>query len=492
MNQESGSVLIAARQAQEVWGALSPAERCHRLAPMTDVLSARMREFVEVIHAENGKARFEALGHEVVPAIDYLKWLNKETPRLLADKPITLKTFIHRRARERRLPFGVMLVISPWNLPLFIPLSSVAAALYAGNAVVLKPSEVTPRSARIIEALLEPCALPEGLFQIVEGDGAVGARLIEEGPDKLMFTGSVATGRKVMAACAAHPIPLTLELGGVDAMIVCADADLEYAASAAAWGATFNHGQICASVERILVEEPVRARFEAALIDRLERINVESDLGRITFEGQRGTLEAHLDDARARGLEIPTGGRLLDARRLAPTLVRGEGVMEAAVWREETFGPIVASAPFKDDDEAVALHNATRFGLTASVFSRDTRRANAIADRLRCGLVSINDLGATLYGQPEVPWGGNRQSGFGRSHGSEGLIECTWPRVVEEPRVDKFEPKRPWWYPYDLKQYQAFEALGHALAADSKPKKIKHFAQMGRSLMGMLSRVPRL
>jgi len=481
-----------ARSAQSAWSALTVAERAARLAPAMQALSDRMDAYAALIHEENGKPMVEAVTHEVAASIGYLEWLLREAPRLLADEDVALRVFPHRRATLQRVPWGVVLVIGPWNVPLFIPVSQVMPALIAGNAVVLKPSEVTPRCAGILAEILGACDLPQGLFAVVEGDGAVGAALIEARPDKIQFTGSVATGRKVMAAAAAHPVPVTLELGGVDAMIVCADADLEFAASAAAWGATFNGGQVCASVERLIVHSSIRDRFLTLLADKLERIDPRGDLGPITSPVQRAVYEAHLADARARGLATPVGGDFLGPERLAPTLITGPGITGAAVWREETFGPVVAAAGFDTDDEAVSLHNGIASGLTASVFSADVGRARRIAGRLRAGLVSINDVGATLYSQAELPWGGVGASGFGRSHGAEGLLDCTWSRIIEAPRVGVWGPKRPWWYPYGEDQRALLEAFGRALAARGARGRLRQVARAGGALAAMLTRAPRL
>lgn len=480
-----------ARQAQATWAQRSVEQRVAALAPALRMLADRADEYADIVHRDNGKPRVEALAHDVGNCLTLMRWLFDAAPALLASHEVPLGVFPHRRATVHRVPWGAVLVIGPWNVPLFIPLSGVMPALVAGNAVVLKPSEVTGASARIIEEILGACDLPTGLFQLVEGDGKVGAGLIRQRPDKVMFTGSVATGRKVMAACAKHPIPCTLELGGVDAMIVCDDADLEYAASAAAWGATFNGGQVCASVERLLVQESIADLFMERLVDRLEQIDPERDLGPITFAGQHAVYEAHLADARERGLDLLTGGHFYSPTRLAPTLVTGESILDSALWREETFGPVVAAASFRDDDQAAALHDDLPCGLTASVFTRDLARGRALAARLRAGLVSINDVGATLYSQPELPWGGVGNSGFGRSHGAEGLVDCTWPKVVEESRLGSFEPKRPWWYPYGPDQAVLLREFGLAHATDGRRATLRRLAGAGRAAVAMFTRSPR-
>lgn len=486
--------MTSSRVAQRLWQALSLKERIERLQPLVDVLIEQMDGFAALISTENGKPRVEAVGHEIVPSVAQIKWLFAEAPKILATKSVGLTWLPHRQASIARRPHGVVLVISPWNVPLAIPFGHVVAALIAGNAVVLKPSEVTPRTAEIIETLCAACDLPEGLFRLVQGDGAVGAQLIKAGPDKILFTGSVATGKKVMraAAAGAFPIPVTLELGGVDAVIARADADLEFTSSAVAWGATFNGGQVCASVERLLVHESIYDQLLDRIRDKLERIDVRQDMGRITFEGQRAVYDRHLDDARKRGLEMLCGGDYVDGDRLRPTLIKGAGIERAAVYNEETFGPVLAARSFRDDDEAVLLHNDTNYGLTASIFTRDTEGAQRLAERLHCGLVSINEIGATLFGQPELPWGGVRGSGFGRCHGAEGLLDLTWSQVIERARVPRVELKRLWWYPYSEQQEKAFRLFAQLIGARSLQARAALSARLVKAAASLMSHAPRL
>lgn len=481
------ALLARARAASARWQQQSPANRAARLRRLLGELDRKADALAALIAEENGKPEVEALAHELLPSVAHVRWLVEHGPGLLAPTAQPLPWMPVRSARLHRRPHGVVLVISPWNLPLAIPFAQVTAALMGGNAVVLKPSEVTPRVGAEIAELLAVCDLPADLFTIVQGDGATGAALVEARPDKVFFTGSVPTGRRVMAAAAAHPIPVSLELGGVDAMIVLEDADLELASSAAAWGATCNTGQVCASVERLLVHASVVGEFAERLRDKLDRI-APSDLGHATLDRQADVWRAHLADAQERGLALH-GGSWLRPGTLAPTLISGAGTRESAAWNEESFGPLVALLPFGSDDEAVELHDSTPYGLTASVFSRDLDRASAIAERLRCGLVSVNDVGATLYGHAELPWGGVGDSGFGRSHGEEGLLETTWTQVVERGRVA--EIKKPWWYPYGPEQRRVFRQFVRAVAADHLPTRARALARMSRHAARLFAEAPR-
>lgn len=486
------ALLNRGRCAGDVWALCSVSERAERLLPLVEAISARTDEIVALICEENGKPLVEALAHEVLPSLANIRYLLGKGPRMLAPRDRFIKWLPFRKAKICQRPFGVVAVISPWNVPMAIPLGQVVAGLLAGNAVVLKPSEFTPRVGALIGELVATCDLPDGLFQVVQGDGKVGAGLIKARPDKVFFTGSLGTGRRVMAAAAKHPIPVSLELGGIDAIIVCADADLEYAASAAAWGATFNAGQICASLERILVHESVADFFLQLVTDKLKRIDSTQDLGRVTMPRQCEVYEQHLADARERGLQFHTGGVLLNPTQMAPTLISGPGTEDSLVFQEETFGPIVAAVTFSNEDQAIAIHNRTGYGLSASVFTTDQDRAHRISQRLRAGLVSVNGVAATLHGHPELPWGGVGDSGYGRSHGEQGLLEMTWSQVIEESRVFGVEPKRPWWYPYDHRQNRLMGYFSDLVAADSLSSKLQAMTHLGRDALAMVTRTPRL
>lgn len=489
---EASLALSLAREAQRRWAAVPVTRRAAILSRAADALLERMDEVVALIHEENGKPPVEALAHEVAPSLAILRWLCEQAHHALADRPSTNAWLPHRRAVIRRSPWGVVLVISPWNFPLSIPLGQVVAALLAGNAVVLKPSEVTPRCGTLIAELLAACELPANLFQLVQGDGQAGAQLIDAKPDKVLFTGSLATGRKVMAAAARYPIPVCLELGGVDALIVLDDADLELASSAAAWGGLINGGQVCASVERVLVHREVHQRFKARLIEKMRALEPSTDLAPYTAEKQRAVYEAQLKDARARGLTFLCGGEWIDERTLQPTLIEGDGIEDAKVYCEESFGPLIALRTFRNDKEAVAMHDALDGALTASIFSRDHARARRLADALRVGLASINDVGATLHAAPELPWGGVGVSGFGRSHGIEGLLELTWAKVVDTPRLAHSDFRRPWWFPYDVDQRALLHAYARLIGERRLSRRVKAAGDALRSALGMLLRRPRL
>lgn len=485
------ALIARARDAQPAWGALAVEDRVRTLADLPQVLADNLDRISDVIHRENGKPTAEAVAHEAAPAVALARHHLDQAPAVLGDHGIRLPNLPHRSAVRHHRPYGVVVAIAPWNFPFLIPFSQVLPSLLAGNAVVLKPSELSPECGRLLVDLLHETGLPPGLLQVAVGDGVLGAGLVAARPDKVLFTGSVATGRQVMATASRHPIPVGLELGGVDALVVRADADLEFTASAIAWGATFNGGQACCSVERLLVHESIADRLRVRVTDKLRRIDTRHDLGPAIDERQLATWQRHVDAAAVAGLDVD-GGRPLPEGRFAPTLVTGEGVTMSAVWNEETFGPVVAMTTFDSDDTAVALHNATRYGLTASVFSADVAAAQQMARRLNAGAVAVNEVAATMYSSPELPWGGVGESGFGRSHGTDALLDAAWVQVVESPRGPVFGPKRPWWYPYGFELEGAMKDVGRSFAAPTTPQRLTSLARAARQLLPMLTRQRKL
>ena len=463
--EDLDKIFERAKRAQISWAALSTRQRAKHLIQLRETLLNRADELIDIISRENGKPRFEAMANEIVPAVELIGYFAKKAPGLLRDKKIRMTLMKHRTSYLNHWPLGVIAVISPWNYPFLLPFGEIVMGLITGNAVVFKPSEVTPLIGLKIQELCEEAGIPTDVLQVVTGDGALGAAIIQQKPAKIFFTGSVATGKRIMAAAAEHLIPVALELGGKDAMIVLSDADLDFATSAALWGAYSNSGQVCASVERILVHEKIAQPFSRMLAHKLSQlrqgpsVGTENDLGAVTFDRQKRVYERQLDQARQSGATFVSGGQFsLDQRYLQPTLITGEGVEKLDVYREETFGPIVVLTTFKSVSEAISKANDSPYGLLASVITRDHAQGERIAKQLEVGTVTINEVTYTA-GLPETPWGGIKDSGFGKKHSDSGLFEFIHTRHIHKPRSRLFIFKSLWWFPYTDYQYATFRSL---------------------------------
>lgn len=444
-----------ARKAQPAWAEASFAERGRLLRRAVQVLLDRQDEFVATIARETGKPEFEALSAEIFAACDALEFWAKRARKVLAERTIPLHLMKTKRLRLVYKPLGVVGIITPWNFPFVLALNPTAQALMAGNAVVLKPSEVTPNAGRLVEELFRAAGAPEGLVQCVTGDGETGAALVEAGVDKISFTGSVRTGRRVAEACGRQLIPCTLELGGKDPMVVCADADLDRAAAGAVYGAFANAGQVCVSTERVYVVDAVADEFLRKVVERTAQLRQgvggEADVGPLIWPSQLEVIERHVEDARRRGARILTGGRRNPAYPgyfYEPTVL-ADVDHDMLVMREESFGPLMPVMRVRDEAEALRLANDSRYGLNANVWTRDKRRGLELARRIQSGCAVVNDCMIT-YGIPESPFGGVRESGIGRVNGEQGLKGyCTVQSIV----VDRFGSKsEPIWFPYDARK----------------------------------------
>lgn len=444
-----------AREAQPAWAAMPVRERARVIAQFRRVLVSRRLEVATIISRENGKPVGEALATEVLVALDYAQFYARLAPKRLAPRtaPSLTMSSILKKVQVRYHPHGVVGVISPWNYPFQLAAGVVLPALVAGNAIVLKPSEFTPASGVILGELLAQAGLPEGVMQVVPGDGSAGAALVGAGVNRVSFTGSVATGRRVAAACAGLLIPCSLELGGSDPAIVLDDADLVRAARGITWGRFSNAGQTCVAPKRVYVEAGVFDRFAAALTREVEQLRVGpgsvagTEVGPMIRESQVTVLRAQFDDAMARGATVvaraPASG--LDAQAYFPPTVLTNVTREMRVLHEETFGPLLPLVKVADEEEAIALANHSDFGLSASVWSGNAARGRRVAGRLEAGTVAVNDV-AVVAGMANVPHGGVKTSGMGRSHGEAGLLECVETRTVVTDRLAS--ARQLWWFRY--------------------------------------------
>lgn len=442
-----------AREAHEIWRKIPVPDRVAMVRKFWAAILERKAELMKAMHEDAGKPELEIEVMEIAAVETILKHFTRNAERLLRDQVAPAPwVLFNKKSYIRYVPRGVVGLITPWNMPLLIPFGDSIPALLAGNAVVIKPSEWTTKTALFLEKVATSSGLfPEGLFQVVPGDGEVG-RLMPEHSDMILFTGSTATGRRVAVACAERLIPCVLELGGKHPMIVLKNAPLKRAAKAAAWGSLANMGQICVGVERIYVERAIHDRFVAAVRAEVLALRqnddpCNSDLGRFIFPPQLDHVLDLLADARAKGAKVE-GGEVVNRDKLVmrPAIVT-ECTPEMRIMKEETFGPVVVVMPVSSEDEAVRLANDTRLGLAASVWTADTVHGEWLSHQLDAGLVGVNDV-LSHYAVCALPFGGVKDSGLGRRHGDEGLrMFCeTQSVMVHEWPSNAAEL---WWYPYD-------------------------------------------
>ncbi|MCC7359564.1 MAG: aldehyde dehydrogenase family protein [Anaerolineales bacterium] len=426
---EAKAAVAELRAAFPAWSAQPVSRRVAVLRELQRVLIDATDEITAVISQDTGKPRQDAL-LEVLVTVDMLADACRHAPAWLRREHVASGLYLFKRFYVERRPYGVVLVLGPWNYPLALVLPGVIAALLAGNTVAVKPSEVCAATGVLVERLLARVPALAPYVRVLHGGPPVGQALVTAPPDFIFLTGSSGTGKRVMRAAADQLTPLVVEGGGKDAMLVLEDADLAAAAEWGAWGAHFNAGQSCVAVERVYVAEQVYGRFVDVAVRATEALQVGYDLdprapyqvGPITSPAQMAIIEAHMAEALAQGARVLTGGRRRGQFYEPTVLVDVTHAMR--LMREETFGPIMPIMPFHDEAEAVQLANDSTFGLSASIWSRDLERAQAVARRLNTGSVIINDTIAH-FGVPQLPFGGQKDSGFGRTHGRDGLRQFT-------------------------------------------------------------------
>jgi len=448
-------IVARARAAQSAWSQLSIEKRCEQLRILRERMMVSRNVLADAVVAESGKPRVEALFADIFVALDTAEYFSKNAARLLRPERVPHHSTA-AKAKSGQLvydPVGIIGIISSWNYPLAIPLSQIIPAVAAGDAVVCKTSDFTPHCGALIEKLFSDASFPKDLVTVVQGGGEIGQALIDAAPDKVMFTGSVATGRRVAEACAKKLIPSVLELGGKDAMLVLADADLNVASSAAVWGSYTNCGQVCLSVERLFVEQAVADEFIALCVEKTKKLRLgpgsdpSTDVGPLIRPQHVQRMRDLIQDAVARGAKVLCGGNArpdLGPNFFEPTVIVGiDSTMK--LFQEETFGPILAMQTVRDAEEAVTRANDSPFALAASVWTSNAARGQAIAKRLRAGAVMVNDA-ISYFGIAEAPHGGCGASGWGRTHGKAGLLEMVQMKYIDSDRLPRRE--KPWWYRY--------------------------------------------
>ena len=456
--EDVDAALARARAAQKEWAKVPVAERARIVRGAVDRLVEQREEVIKMLRDDCGKTRAEALMIEIIAACDAINHWCACAERDLEDEVRKLHGFMRplKKLVMHYRPLGVVGVITPWNGPFALAVNPTVQAVLAGNAVLLKPSEVAPRSGDWAARILHEAGVPEDVVQVLHGDGETGAALVRAGVDKISFTGSVATGKKIAAACAEQLIPCTLELGGKDAMIVCADADLERAANGAVFNSMMNSGHVCMGVERIYVVESVADEFER-LVEEISRkvryggadSTEVAEVGALYWDRQLPIIESHFEDARKKGAEIVVGGEAVTNAGLfyKPTYIRNvDHSMD--IMRKETFGPIVSIMRVKDEDEAIRMANDSDYGLSGSVWTQDDKKGIEIAKQLETGSVHLNDASIS-YGVLEAPFGGMKDSGLGQVNGKGALRSYTFQQPII---IDRWKRKtEQHWYPHTEK-----------------------------------------
>jgi acyl-CoA reductase-like NAD-dependent aldehyde dehydrogenase len=520
----------SSREIFHKWKTTSFAERKAVVMRAREIILADIEGIATLISAESGKPFGEAIAMEIAPVLDLMQWIARGAERMLKPKRVGIGLYglLGRSSNIIYKPYGVVGIIPAWNYPFSIPLGEAAMAVMAGNSVVIKPSELTPLIGDKIAEIFAKAGAPDGLVQIVHGRGETGAALVEAAPDKLMFTGSVATGKKIAMAAAENLTSTVLELGGKDPMIVFEDANLELAAGGAVWGAFCNAGQSCSSVERLYVHESVADKLTALIVAKTKQLkqgpgdSEDVSMGPMSSERQLKIVEDHVAAFRAAGARIEIGGSgdtpvpmsvastrtgaadsetSIDTDSFAgrtgdgdksvpttlfypPTVITG-ATNDMRPMQEETFGPTLPIATFKTEEEAIRLANDSEFGLTASVWTKDYAKGRRVAEQIEAGSVCINEVLYT-HGIGQTPWGGFKNSGRGRTHGIEGLMELVQPQHIHTNRIAILP--NAWWMPYTPAAVETFRGFATKFASGSLLKTTALMPQLLKRLRELLKK----
>jgi len=485
-----------ARRAQAAWASLPLKERKRTVREVRERLADRLDDVARVVCAETGKPRVEAVNADLMCALSAALFAEERMGQLFRPRSMSfgglgmMMRYLGRRSYIQPRPVGVVGIIAPWNYPLGLPFSQAVMAVAAGNAVVLKPSSLTPFSGLEVGRAFLDAGVPEDLVQVVNGSGGtMGVALARSSVDRLIFTGSSEVGRTIMAEAAQRLTPVTLELGGKDPMVVMADADLERAAEAAVWGSYVNAGQTCACVKRIYVQDGAYERFLEMFRDRASRIKLgygwddpEVGMGPLISAAAVEDMEAQVARAVKQGGRVLCGGRqpAMKGYFFEPTAIVDVS-QDADIVQRETFGPVVAILRFGTAEEAVALANDCSYALSGSVWTSDLAEGRRMAERMRGGTINVNNVAYT-FGLASTPWGGSGESGFGRTHGEEGFAELVEPHHVH---VDRGRFARElWWHPYDREAMELSRELVDIAFQGRYPRALSSFARMRRRLKG--------
>jgi acyl-CoA reductase-like NAD-dependent aldehyde dehydrogenase len=435
---EVAETVARARDAAAWWSALPAKERMTKLLAWKSYLTRYIMRLAELVHAETGKPVADAQ-LEILLAVVHIDWAAKNARKVLGPRKVRPGIVaINQAATVEYQPLGVVGVIGPWNYPVFTPMGSIAYALAAGNAVVFKPSEFSPAVGGWLVSSFAEVVPDYPVLQLVTGYGDTGNFLAKSGVDKIAFTGSTKTAKKVMAACAENLTPMVAECGGKDALLVSADADLDAAADAAVWGALSNAGQTCIGVERVYVAQDIYHTFLEKLAERVSGLRPgddrEADYGPMTMPSQLDVIEQHIADAMACGGRAVVGGLGSIRKPYVGPVVLADVPESSKAVTDETFGPTMTVTPVTNLAEGVRLANLSRYGLGGSVFARNKRAAMEAARALNAGMTSINSV-ISYASVPALPFGGSGDSGFGRIHGADGLREFAKAKAITRQRM---------------------------------------------------------
>jgi len=485
------------RAAQPAWAATPLRQRVAMIRRVRTLIVDRADELADIISRDNGKTRVDAMVTEVIASTMAASYYARRARHFLRDRWLfpANPVLANKLSKIRRVPFGVVGIVAPWNYPFSIPFSEIVTALLAGNTVIFKAASQTQLVGRALERIFRDAGFSPDVFAHLNLPGALaGDALLEAGINKLFFTGSVPVGKKLMAKAAETLTPVSLELGGNDPMLVCADADIDRAAAGAVWAGLQNSGQSCGGVERIYVHEAVYDRFLELLADKVRTLrvgpdkNFDVDMGSMTTASQRQIVREHVQDAVDRGAVVyaqspcPTEGPGL----FHPAMVLTNVDHTMKLMRDETFGPVVGVMKVRDMDEAVRLANDSNLGLTASVWSRNRRAAETLAYRLEAGAVTINDH-LMSHGLAETPWGGFKESSIGRTHGDIGFDEMTQPQCLVNDLLP-MASRNLWWHPFSPQVYAGLRGLIEGLYAPSLVRRARGWLALGTIAPRMFKR----
>ncbi len=449
-----------ARTAQALWARCSVAERARRLRPLRHTIAQRMDQIVQVISEEVGKPPMDALAGDVMVTLEHLRFYGRRAAHILRPQKKGSSWVFYRGTRFTEIlePHGVVLVLAPWNYPLQLAVIPMMTALFAGNAVVLKCSEHTPQTTRLIQELCAAAGLPEDLVQVSCEMPEKAAALLEARPDLVFFTGSHRNGRAIAAHAANLMIPTVMELGGKDAAIVFNTCNLQRTVNGLIYGSFSNAGQVCVGTKRIFVQQEIYDGFLQQFVEAVRQLRVgttiESDMGTLRLEALKQRLRDHVEDARSRGAKLHSDWRS-DSDVMTPVVLTNVPD-DAALLLEESFGPVVCIAPFHREADAIDMANASTFGLSASVWTGDRRQGERVAHELNCGSCAVNDVIRNI-GNPQAAFGGNRASGYGRYHGAEGLR--TFSRIKTVMVARRLRRVEMHWFPFRAKTFRSLRKL---------------------------------